>query len=81
MTVVQAGFSPGGNCDGENTAQVQTLVRLGNTPGIFRIFKDETIDNKLMHFIKDSKEIQSQEFIEIRVYREKWYFEFLEKKL
>ena len=24
MTVVQAGFSPGGNCDGENTAQVQT---------------------------------------------------------
>ena len=26
MTVVQAGFSPGGNCDGENTAQVQTLV-------------------------------------------------------
>ncbi len=31
MTVVQAGFSPGGNCDGENTAQVFThfgLVRL-----------------------------------------------------
>ena len=74
MTVVQAGFSPGGNCDGENTAQVQTLVRLGNTLGIFRIFKDKTMDNKLMYIINDGKEIQSQESIEIRVCMEKWYF-------
>ena len=66
MTVVQAGFSPGGNCDGENTAQVQTLVRLGNTLGLFRIFKDETMDNKLMYIIKDGKEIQSQESIVCR---------------
>ena len=65
MTVVQAGFSPGGNCDGENTAQVQTLVRLGNTPRIFRIFKDETMDNKLMYFIKVIEKFNH------RVYRNK----------